>query len=267
MTQEKILDKLGKIKAMAESAKAIGNEAEAQAFAAMLQQLLLKHKLDLSDVDYAKEMKDEPIIEQRAEVIYKDGKRFYKDFPDVEVVSRRVEWSEDLAAVIGDAYSCRFLVTPGRSYITFVGHKSNVAICEYLFLTMLRAAENMSLKAARAFRMKARAENGGAGSTPRGYRESWLDGFTSRIRARLQEERAQFNTSGSMALVRVNKEAIAVRSYIDDKYKKKAASLGGVSSFNRSGYQDGTAAANAINIKGNAMNAASSMPNKQIGGN
>jgi len=70
-----------------------------------------------------------------------------------------------------------------------------------------------------------------------------------------------------MALVRVNKEAIAVRSYIDDKYKKKAASLGGVSSFNRSGYQDGTAAANAINIKGNAMNAASSMPNKQIGGN
>jgi hypothetical protein len=52
MTQEKILDKLGKIKAHMESAQEIGNEAEAQAFAAMLQSLLLKHKLEMTDIQY-----------------------------------------------------------------------------------------------------------------------------------------------------------------------------------------------------------------------
>jgi 1,6-anhydro-N-acetylmuramate kinase len=50
MTQEKILEKLGKIKAHMESAQEIGNEAEAQAFASMLQNLLTKHKLEMTDI-------------------------------------------------------------------------------------------------------------------------------------------------------------------------------------------------------------------------
>src|SRR5262249_965409 len=115
------------------------------------------------------------------------------------------------------------------------------------------------------FRIKHRAEYG-VGSTPGGYRESWLEGFTRRINQRIQEERAQFNTSGSMALVRINKEAIAVRSYMDDKFKKHAAALGGLRNFNRAGDQDGTSAANQINIKSNAVEASSQMPNRQIGG-
>ena len=68
MTDGKILEKLGKIKNHMESAKEIGNEAEAQAFAAMLQTLLLKHKLSLTDVEYASEMKDEPIVEKRPDI-------------------------------------------------------------------------------------------------------------------------------------------------------------------------------------------------------
>jgi len=338
MTQEKILEKLGKIKAHMESAKEIGNEEEAQAFAAMLQNLLLKHKLEMTDVQYAREMQDEPIVEQRPETVweaddekrvrsvselahmtwkelprkvkayirenmfgddvqewsarydkgdqetreemlYRDlgvgmrdfpsekwysssaGRRVYKNYPDVEVVNRRRGWSEELASIVADAYSSRILVTPGRSYITFVGHKSNVAIAEYLYITMLRAAEKLSDKAAKTFRANHRAEHG-VGATPAGYRESWLDGFTLRIAQRLKEERAKFETpSTETALVRVNKEAIAVRSYMD-KFKKTASSLGGMNNFNQNGYADGKRAADAMNLSSNAVRAGQS--NKQL---
>jgi hypothetical protein len=265
MEQEKILDKLQKIKNMAEGAKAIGNEAEAQAFAAMLQQLMLKHKLSMTDIQYAAEMKDEPIVEQRAPRMYKGNKQVYVEFPDVEVVKRRRLWAEELAMVIAEAYASRILVTEGWSMITFVGHKSNVQIAEYLFLTLLRSADKMSNTAAKSFRAKYRSEVGGAGMTPNGYRESWLDGFVTRIAQRLREERDQFGKKADQctALVRVNKEAIAVKAYIDGKHAKMAKSLNQGKNFNPAGWAEGKKAANDMNIKGNAVNAGDG-PNKQL---
>lgn len=265
MNQEKIIEKLAKIKAHADSAKAIGNEEEAKAFAAMLQNLLLKHKLEMTDVEYAAEMKDEPIVEKwpDTEWSYESHRRIYKDFPDVEVVNRRREWAEMLANIIADAYSSRIMVVKGRSIIIFVGHKSNVAICEYLFLTMLRVAEKLSANAAKTYRAEYRAQYG-AGDTPKGYRESWLMGFCMRISQRMKEERDAFGAKPgqSTALVRVNKEALAVKSYMDKYQGKKAASLNQQKHHNPDGYADGKRAANDINIRGNAVNAG--QPNKQL---
>lgn len=265
MEKEKLLEKLQKIKNMAEGAKKIGNEAEAQAFAAMLQQLLLKHKLDMTDIEYAAEMKDEPIVEQRAEYIRINGKRVYKDFPDVEIVERRRLWAEQLAAVIASAYASRILVSEGWSIITFVGHRSNVAICEFLFLTLLRSADKMSTTAAKSFRAKQRRENGGAGMTDRGFRESWLEGFVTRIAQRLTEERNQFGKAEQQctALVRVNKEALAVKNYVEEKHTKMAKEIGRARNFNHNGYLEGKKAADNMNIKGNAMNGGDG-PNKQL---
>lgn len=263
MTQEKIIEKLSKIKNHMESAQQIGNEQEAQAFAAMLQNLLLKHKLEMTDIEYASSMQEEPIEERRPDWVYKDGKKFYKDFPDVEIVNRRREWAEQLAHIVADAYACHILVVSGRSYIIFVGHKSNTQIAEYLFITMLRVAEKLSANAAKSYRAKMRNENGGAGDTPKGYRESWLSGFCTRIAQRMREERDAFGKveGQSTALVRVNKEAIAVKSHME-KYTKKAAIIGGKNHFNHDGYGDGKTAANNINLKSNAVKAG--QPNKQL---
>lgn len=263
MTTEAILEKLAKIKRHADSAKEIGNEAEAQAFATMLQNLLLKHKLEMSDIDYAKEMQSEPIIEHRTETVYSHERRcyVYKDFPDVEVVGKRRMWAEDLAAIIVKTYSCRFLVSTNSSQITFVGHKSNVMQCEYLFLTMLRAADKMSDREAKKQRAAWRQQNGGAGATPKGYRESWLMGFCKRLGERMAEERAKFETpSTSTALVRVNKEALEVAGYMG-KFKtistaRKAAT------FNSAGYESGQRAANGLNL--NRPLSGSSRANQQL---
>lgn len=272
MTQEALLDKLKKIKDHADSAKAIGNEAEAQVFAAKLQELLLRHKLEMTDINYAKEMQSEPIIEHCPDIAYvwnaagNNRKRVYKDFPDIEVKEQRCAWGEQLAAVIAEFNSCRILVSTGWSLIHFVGHKSNVAICEYLFLTLFRAAEKMSVTAAKKFRAEQRKLNGGAGNTPAGYRESWLEGFITRIAQRLRDERDAFGKSeanASTALVRVNREALAVKNYMEEKKGTKTAkAIGGRSNFNSDGYADGKRAANDVNLKGNAMK--EGQANKQL---
>jgi hypothetical protein len=259
---EKILDKLGKIKRHMDSAKEIGNEAEAQAFAGMLQNLLLRHKLEMTDINYQKEMQSEPIVEQRPETIYdmKRG-RVYKDFPDVEVVGQRREWAERLADIVSNAYSCRFLVVQGSSIIYFVGHKSNVAMVEYLYLTMLRAADKMSSNAAKKQRAAWRQQNGGAGMTPRGFRESWLRGFCERIGQRMKEEREKFNNpTQSTALVRVDKEALAVLDYMN-KFRKMASRVRGPQHFNDAGYSAGKNAANGLNLN-RPLNAGG--PNRQL---
>jgi hypothetical protein len=263
MTQEAILEKLAKIKRHAESAKEIGNEHEAQAFAAMLQNLLLKHKLEMSDIDYAKEMQSEPIIEHAPEMVYDSANRcyVYKDFPDVEVVRKRRVWAESLAHIITKAYSCKFLVSMRSSNITFVGHKSNVVQCEYLFLTMLRCADKMSNNEAKKQRAQWRDQNGGAGSTPKGYRESWLLGFCARLSERMEEERRKFETpSTQTALVRVNKEALEVAGYVN-KFRTVVTSHK-QGAFNQTGYEAGKSAANGLNL--NRPLSGNAKPNGQL---
>ncbi len=263
MVQEKILEKLGKIKAHMESAKEIGNEAEAQAFAGMLQQLLLKHKLEMTDIQYTQEMQDEPIIQTSPKTTWVNGKQFYAEYPDIEIVHNRVEWIESLAATVARYYSCTILVSKGYSIIYFVGHKSNVAIVEYLFITMLRSAMKLSDAAAKKFRREYRATYG-PGMTPPGYRNSFLDGFILRIAQRLEEERQKFGGANqSMALVRVNKEAIAVSKYMEDNFSKKGAkALRGQRGFNREGYAEGKRVADSMNLTGNAVKEGQS--NKQL---
>ena len=47
-TQEKVIDKIRKLNAMAEGAEKIGNRTEAEAFATKVQEMLLNHKLTMS---------------------------------------------------------------------------------------------------------------------------------------------------------------------------------------------------------------------------
>lgn len=90
-TIDKVIDKVQKLHAHAESAKKIGNEAEAQAFAAKVQELLTQYKLSMSDVEFARRDDEDPI--DQAEVnLTKHG------FRTKQV---RIEWQEMLAAVIG----------------------------------------------------------------------------------------------------------------------------------------------------------------------
>lgn len=269
MTDNKVLDTLGKLKAHMESAQDLGSEKEAQAFAEMIQKLLVKHKLEMTDIQYDKHLKDEPVERFRVggDWNYVGKKRVMSKFPDVEILSRRVEWMEHLGGVVAEAHSCAMLISTGSSQVWFVGRASDVAVAEYLYITMLRTMDKLSHKEYMKFRRECRARDDGGGRflyETHGFKQSWLDGFIIRLHQRFNEAKLEMerNNSGT-ALARINKEALAVRQYLDDQFfgkRRKAKAIGGTSNFNTEGYQRGKKMADSMNLKSNAMNEGGEAP-------
>lgn len=101
--RDKIIEKLAKLRAHAESADKIGSTQEAEAFAAMLQKLLNKHKLEMTDIEFQQEEQDEPVEQHPV------------NWQDVKVRSTRVAWIEQLAIIITRAHFCRMQI--GRAHV------------------------------------------------------------------------------------------------------------------------------------------------------
>lgn len=56
-----IIEKLRKLIAMEQSARSIGSLAEAEAFASKVQELLSKHKLEMSEIELDEQEESDPI--------------------------------------------------------------------------------------------------------------------------------------------------------------------------------------------------------------
>ena len=273
---ENVMRKLAKIKALADNA---GTEGEAMAAANMLNELLMKHKLGMSDIQWEEEVKTEPV--ERHPVgggaKYANGKYTYADYPDVEIKSKRLKWSEDLARMISRAYGCSWLLTVGSSRITFVGRKSNVMIVEYMYITMYRVIEKLSWKEYKTTRNKVKwdrikglSKEGQktayidySGLT--GYRQAWIDGFVGRVKELLDEMHAkEASASTSTALIRINSDADATNQYM--KNAEGFCKVGGLStqrSYNEAGRAAGRAKASEVGLTAAGMNRGTE--SKQIG--
>ena len=252
---EKLIDKLGKLKRHAESAKQIGNEAEAQAFADMFQRLVMQNKIDVSEVDFEQQEIEEPV-----------GKHYinYKD-KEIKIKRRRMAWVESLASVVAQAHFCRILVHVGSSRITLVGRKSDCEVAEYVLVTLQRAAEKMAKKAYykywfELFEICSRCGGQKTGHTDShefvsstgkaaGFKASWLEAFVGRLAQRYREQKQGY-TGDSMALVRVNKAEKAVVDWMEENFgeKKGAAALSRNGRWNSEGNRQGRAAADALDL-------------------
>lgn len=243
---EKIVDKVTKLKAMAESAEAIGNEAEAEAFAAMYQRLMLQHKIEMSDLEVERLDVEEPVQKHRID---------YTKYPDIELRKARIAWIERLASVVADAHFCRILVYPGSSRITLVGRKSDAAVAEYMFITLQRAVESLSSKAEQKYRWEVYKRDGNCRAA-RGYKGSFTQAFVMRLSERYSELRAEIvGDGGSMALVRVNTAHAALADFFNSSKFKTSTALRRQSDYHGIGARDGRRAADDINLKGKAVDA------------
>jgi hypothetical protein len=211
MTTDKILDKLAKLKAARDGEAAIGNQAAADAFAGMINTLLLRH--ELSDADIPLPADQDPIVEQMIDPA-RHGFKFSKT---------RVAWQEQLASVVAYAHLCRILVHSGSNYVTFVGTRSHTAVAEYAFVVLVRAADAMSRRARdeywKAHRDEPDFESGN-------FRAAWLRGFIGRIAERFREIReheVRAAPSSSTALVRLNQQLVRANDYIKNLKTTKAA--------------------------------------------
>jgi len=250
MTKERLLDKLAKIKAHAESAEKIGNEEEAHAFATMLQRMLHQNKLEMTDIKFEELDTDEPISEHRID---------YLSYPDIELKSARCQWMEQLASIIARAHFCRILVHRGSSRITLVGRQSDAAVAEYMFVTLIRATKRLATKAHGKFYREVLKRDGHTRAAS-GYKASYIKAFINRLAQRYEEEQNRTVESSSMALVRVRKSDKAVSDYMDELNCREAAALSRNLNFNNDGAQAGRAAADNINLKLNGIAGKASSP-------
>lgn len=245
---EKILDKLQKIKIHAESAQKIGSVEEAETFSRMLQQLLLKHKLEMTDLEFTKEEKAEPVD------------RYLVNWRDVRVRQARIDWIERLAGIVARAHFCRILIHPKSSRITLVGRKTDAEVAEFMIVTLVRAAEGLAESERgvykREFIQRYPTYQEGNGEWVRigreGFRRSFLQSFTLRLHKRFQEERASQEGSTSTALARFNRAEAAVEDFMK-QFTGKAGILKRTTSWNAAGWERGKQAADAVSLKANAV--------------
>ncbi len=236
-TRDRLLDKLGKIKKMADGAAAIGSEAEAQSFADMLNKLLLDNKLEMTDLEFEQFEKEQPV-----ETSYIN----YTLYPDVRIYPHRVAWTEQLARIIAEAHFCRILLHPHSSRITLVGRREDTVVAEYLFIVLMRALDKIERLERRKFRRETQTKSGD------GFRDSFIQAFLMRLRDRFLDLRRARNIE-STALMRLKKSDKAVAEYIEKNYDRTAKALSVSTRFHREATVRGRAAADKVNLKASAI--------------
>lgn len=245
--REKVLRKLVKMKAQQESEAKIGNSEAADAFAGMINKMLLENELRPSDIDYARANLDDPVVEIPSDLL-----RY-----GMPVRKMRSAWQESLARVVAKAHLCSFLIIPRSNIIVFVGTKSHATVAEYAYGVLVAAAEKIADTEWTAhYRL---CEKEGDTKKARGFRQSWLRAFVRRISERFEEElksalRTSILETGSTgtALMRIDNSMIKVQTYIDDKFKgkkkRKADPLNGYKDHNSEGAVWGRAAADRMTL-------------------
>lgn len=245
MERQGAIEKLKKLYAHAKSAEKIGSEQEAQAFGVKIQELLSKHKLSISDIDFEKIDETDPIEQKLV------------DFEDngIEVRKRRLEWQENLALIVANAYFCKIIVISGTSLIYLVGRRTDIVVAEQMLCYMIRVAANLANKEYVKFFYKMR--DAGVVEAARGFRHSYLVGFTQRLQQRYKEEeekiKAEFGKTQT-ALVRLTDALTLVEKHMEklrkDGETKKAHQLGRRrEDFNPSGYKKGVEDANKLPLE------------------
>ncbi|HEY6327854.1 MAG TPA: DUF2786 domain-containing protein, partial [Blastocatellia bacterium] len=111
-------EKIRKLITHAESASNIGNAAEAEAFAARVTELLIKHKLSMEEV-------------------WSDGEA--RITIGEERIPGRKNWMRLLAQAISKSHACEFLVAPDR--LIFIGPDGDREVTVYLFYKLRSAAK------------------------------------------------------------------------------------------------------------------------------
>lgn len=220
-----IIDKLAKMLRHKESAEQIGSIAEAEAFATRIQELLDKHKLEMSDIQFVELETSEPIEHECVR----------PDDLGIKQESKRIEWQEDLASAIAHANDCRTLINNYGNWSYFVGRKSDREICVSLLKYFTRLIVEMSDRAASAAkdteREKLKAQMSWYTGADlrwhmRDYRVSFCEGMSNAIqhrlreRRRLREKELEKQKQESTALIHLRNTAEAVDSFINDKFKE-----------------------------------------------
>lgn len=128
----KVMDRIKKLYAMAESAKAIGSLEEADSFMRGVEATLRKHNLEMADLDAAMQEEADPVGVLQVRCGWTD-----------EPAERHERWALILANVVADAHFCAFLVSMVDNTVYFTGRRSNVQVAGLMFRHLLELARRL----------------------------------------------------------------------------------------------------------------------------
>jgi hypothetical protein len=235
---DKTIDLIKKLLAKAESAAQIGSTEEAASFAAKANELLLKHKLEMSDIQVAAQDTDDAVTRE----VYdpSDAMRWVGK-------GRRVAWLEALTSGVARANFCKILIFTGSKQVTIIGRPSDVAITKYLLSVLVREAERLAVLYEREVRVAAERRGD---PTPVQPKRGFLLGFTNAVLERLRAMRKQTETAGGKhALVRFQAADLAVQKYIEQTYKGlRSVGRPDSNTANKSAWEAGRKAGQSVNL-------------------
>lgn len=213
-----MLDKLRKLLAQQRGEEALGNIGAAALFAEKIAELLIRHKLEFSDVERAEEEETNPLCYRKV----------YPEQWGDSLLPKRVVWTEGLADIIAKAFFCRGLALLESNCIMLVGRDSDIEIATEVFCKVMRTGLNLCeaaiAEAILNFRDELDAKLWAFRGGNEDYRYSFFSGFNNTILQRLNALRRDIEqaTADSTALVRCEKE---VEDFVKDFIKPEESPL------------------------------------------
>lgn len=237
----KLLERIMKLHASAESFKKIGSEAEAMEFARAAQALLVKHELDLSDIEYELQQKNDPI---KAHLFTLTGAK------------TRILWSETIAAYCARAHFCQAMNVPDSDAIGLIGRRQHRQVAEFMIITLVRLGYQLAQDAlaehvqyVMTSRKKAKVE---------GFTDSFLLAYAGRVCERYDGFMHETMVSHSKtAMIRLSTEHQLVQQVVDEmeaagavgEGETNAPKLPPVETLNKAGIEAGIEAGNRVGLR------------------
>lgn len=251
----KIFERIQKLHRKAESAKAIGSEQEALAFAEGVQKMLLKYDLEMSDVEAAQLNEEDPVKSH----VY-DPAEF--GLPGKKT---KVTWQVRLAMTVTKAHSCKILVLPGSNRLIMVGRRRDRLVAEHVLVVLTRFCLAQAEKDYVRFFYACR--DGGSVEDARGYKAGWYIGFVLRLAQRYQEEESEAFSEAEqaghgMAVVRV-KDQLAKVTEVTEQLTSGKTKLNTPKTANAAGLERGHSRADEVQLRGTGV--ASGTTGGQVG--
>jgi hypothetical protein len=218
---ESLIEKIRKLIAHARSARDIGSLAEAEAFAARIQALLIQHKISMSEIDTENRDAGDPIGHSYTNLTTKTLEK----------------WVNALAFGIGTNYFCKIVGEISRrnkARIAFVGREADrlaaAGMFDYLHFQAVRLARNyleaktpsiaemMAICEAQSLRPHPRVLVSLRKKLQREARADYLLGFAAAIQARLTESKKALEAGPSSTTALILHDRAAIERYAAEAF-------------------------------------------------
>lgn len=234
MATNPIIEKLRKLIEHEKSARQLGSVAEAEAFTAKIQELLMAYNLELCNITPEEEAEEGEIDQE-----WVRGDAF-----GVGRGNRRCDWLEHLASAVARNCFCRSLIVTGSNTQVFVGLPLNRASAIQTFKYLAAAAQQIAKADTKTFKTtEAYLSSWEKPVEARLWKRSFLIGFASAISSRVSKTRLNLTsgTEGEAGLILVSRTEQALDEWSDSNIKRKSApAIGGhVGVGFQSGFQRG----------------------------